>query len=99
MRGFSQTELAKALHISQGKISKIEAGIVVPDDALVQAMGRALQFRPHFFLREGQMRPAQASYHRKRKKLTGSDWDNRVSFNKELDLTSRNSGRKILGRN
>ena len=75
MRGFSQTELAKALRISQGKISKIEAGIVVPDDALVQAMGHALKFRPHFFKREGQMRPAQASYHRKRKKLTGSDWD------------------------
>jgi Zn-dependent peptidase ImmA (M78 family)/DNA-binding XRE family transcriptional regulator len=83
LRGFSQTELAKALHISQGKISKIEAGIVVPDDALVQAMGRALQFRPHFFLREGQMRPAQASYHRKRKKLTGADWD-RINAKAEL---------------
>jgi Zn-dependent peptidase ImmA (M78 family)/transcriptional regulator with XRE-family HTH domain len=75
MRGFSQTELARALRSSQSKISKIEAGIVVPDDALMQAMGRTLQFRPHFFTREGQIKPPQASYHRKRKKLSATEWD------------------------
>lgn len=83
MRGFSQTELAKILRISQSKISKIEAGIVVPDDDLIQVMGQALQFRPHFFTKEGQVRAPQASYHRKRKKLSATEWD-RINAKAEL---------------
>ncbi len=79
LRGISQTELAKTLRISQSKVSKIEAGLVVPDKALVEAIAGVLNFRAHFFAKDAQLRPPQANYHRKRQKLSGGDWDRIVA--------------------
>jgi Zn-dependent peptidase ImmA (M78 family)/transcriptional regulator with XRE-family HTH domain len=75
LRGFSQTELAKALHVSQSKISKMEAGLVVPDSALAGELAKELRFKPQFFSRDAQLRPAPVSYHRKKQKLSIGDWD------------------------
>lgn len=75
LRGISQTELAKALRISQSKVSKIEAGLVVPDEALISALAEKLHLRPQFLCRDAQLRPAPVSYHRKRQKLSAGEWD------------------------
>ena len=48
---------------------------MVPDEALVGALARTLRFRPQFFTRDVQLRPAPVSYHRKRQKLSVGDWD------------------------
>lgn len=74
-RGFSQTRLAKELHVSQSTISKIEAGYTVPDISFAEKLAHTLNFLPSFFMREGRLRPAPANYHRKRQKLSASDWE------------------------
>jgi Zn-dependent peptidase ImmA (M78 family)/transcriptional regulator with XRE-family HTH domain len=74
-RGFSQTQLAKELHISQSKVSKIEVGHIVPDDLLVARMAEVLRFKASFFKHEGRLRAAPANFHRKRQKLPSSDWE------------------------
>ncbi len=75
VRGFSQTQLAKALRISQSKVSKIEAGLITPDEALVDALAEALHFRHQFFMRNSQLRSPPTIYHRKKQKLSMGDWD------------------------
>jgi Zn-dependent peptidase ImmA (M78 family)/transcriptional regulator with XRE-family HTH domain len=74
-RGFSQTELAKLLSISQSKVSKIEAGHIVPDIEFAEALAPVLGFRPSFFLRDGRLRAAPENFHRKRQKLGSGDWE------------------------
>jgi Zn-dependent peptidase ImmA (M78 family)/transcriptional regulator with XRE-family HTH domain len=74
-RGISQTALSKALDISQSKVSKIEAGHIVPDATFAQALASVLQFHPSFFLRAMRLRPAPANFHRKRQKLGIGDWE------------------------
>jgi Zn-dependent peptidase ImmA (M78 family)/transcriptional regulator with XRE-family HTH domain len=74
-RGFSQTKLAKALRVSQSKISKIEAGFVPPDDALIDTLAETLHFRRQFFMRDAQLRSPPTIYHRKKQKLSVGDWD------------------------
>ena len=74
-RGFSQTDLASALRVSQGKISKIEAGLVVPDAALVEKMAEVLAFRPLFFFNDRRSGQQPPNFHRKKAKLGGHEWD------------------------
>lgn len=75
LRGLSQTEMAKALGISQSKVSKIEAGLLQPDATFIEKLSQLLEFRPCFFTRPGQLRPAPANFHRKRQKLSAGEWD------------------------
>ena len=74
-RGFSQTHLAKQLRVSQSKVSKIEAGHIVPDEKFAMRLGEVLGYRPTFFMREGRLRAAPGNFHRKRQKLSMSDWE------------------------
>ena len=67
-RGFSQEALAAALEVSQGRISKIETGMLdVPDDLLEQ-LADVLGYPVHFFTQEGRMMPVEIAeiFHRKR---------------------------------
>jgi Zn-dependent peptidase ImmA (M78 family)/transcriptional regulator with XRE-family HTH domain len=75
LRGFSQTELAKRVRIPQSRVSKIEAGLVTPDDDLIDALAQQLRLRRAFFARDSALRPAPVSYHRKKQKLSTGDWD------------------------
>jgi len=52
-RGLSQEALAERLAVTQGRVSKIEAGLLpVPED-LLENLSRALDYPRQFFLREG----------------------------------------------
>jgi Zn-dependent peptidase ImmA (M78 family) len=74
-RGISQTALAHAMGLSQAKISKIETGLIVPDDDFVEHLARYLDFKPSFFRKGSSVRPAPANFHRKRKKLSATEWE------------------------
>jgi Zn-dependent peptidase ImmA (M78 family) len=74
-RRFSQTQLAKELGMTQGSISKIESGYIVPDIEFAKKLAAALKFSPSFFFREGRLRAAPANFHRKRQKLGANDWE------------------------
>ncbi len=74
-RGISQVQLATALELSRAQISKIETGRMVPDDDFVARLAVLLRFKPSFFLRTASLRPSPANFHRKRKKLTATEWE------------------------
>lgn len=48
-RGLTQTELARALGVSQGMLSKVEAGFKAPTDAMLAKLATELEFPEHFF--------------------------------------------------
>lgn len=75
-RGFTQGALIKAMResMSQAKLSKIENGLVVPNDDDVDLLGRALRFRREFFFHSHIRRSEPATYHRKRQKLSKGEW-------------------------
>ncbi len=67
-RGFSQKELADSLDVTQGRISKIEMGLLpVPDD-LLETLSRILDYPTHFFFQEGSLVGVGLAeiFHRKR---------------------------------
>ena len=74
-RGLPQAQLAAALKLSQAQISKIETGRMVPDDDFVGRLAALLRFKPSFFFRTASLRPPPANFHRKRKKLTATEWE------------------------
>jgi Zn-dependent peptidase ImmA (M78 family) len=75
-KGVTQTELIAALGdaMSQAKLSKIENGLVSPNDDEVGALAAALGVRTEFFHHPHTRRAEPATYHRKRKKLAKKDW-------------------------
>jgi Zn-dependent peptidase ImmA (M78 family)/transcriptional regulator with XRE-family HTH domain len=52
-RGLSQIMLADALKVTQGRLSKIEAGLLPVTDDLLTDMARVLDYPLHFFRQEG----------------------------------------------
>lgn len=67
-RGLTQATLSQALGITQGRLSKIETGLLpVPDD-LLHAMSAALQYPPEFFSQGGALYGVGIAevFHRKR---------------------------------
>lgn len=73
-RGLSQTELALASSISQSKLSKIEKGLSPPTEDLINKFANVLNFRPDFFMKRSTILPQPVSFHRKRAKLSISEW-------------------------
>jgi len=69
-RGFTQSELAKAAHVTQALISKLEAGVTVdPSDETVEALAAALSV-PVAFLTSSERPHGMPQFHyRKRAKL------------------------------
>jgi Zn-dependent peptidase ImmA (M78 family)/transcriptional regulator with XRE-family HTH domain len=75
-RGLTQAALVEhAPVVSQSKLSKIEGGLMRPSDEEVDAFASALSFRPAFFYKPHSRRAMPAAYHRKRQKLTKSEWE------------------------
>jgi len=67
-RGLSQKALAEKLGVTQGRISKIEMGLLpVPDD-LLNKLSQILEYPTHFFFQEGSMIGVGIAeiFHRKR---------------------------------
>jgi Zn-dependent peptidase ImmA (M78 family) len=75
-RGVTQAELVTLLQgaMSQGKLSKIENGLISPADDDVSALARALGYRTEFFFHPHVRRAEPPTYHRKRQKLSKRDW-------------------------
>lgn len=71
-RGLTQTELAGEIETTQGRVSKIEHGFFVPDDALVERLSKALNYPREFFFQPGYINTLPSWFHRKRKQLSQS---------------------------
>ena len=52
-RGDSQSSLAKKSQISQARLSKIENGVSLPDDDVIEAIAEQLNFPVNFFYQSG----------------------------------------------
>lgn len=67
-RGVTQRELADALRIAQGTLSKYENGLSVAPEALLDGLAKALRFPRDFFVATDSVYGPSASefYHRKR---------------------------------
>jgi Zn-dependent peptidase ImmA (M78 family)/DNA-binding XRE family transcriptional regulator len=72
-RGYTQTELAATLGLSQGHLSKIEGGLLPLSETLLERLARVLDYPPHFFaLPEPIYGPGTSEFfHRKRKAISG----------------------------
>ncbi len=67
-RGLSQKELAEKLDVTQGRISKIEQGLLAVPEDLLESLSNVLNYPPHFFLQEGDLVGVGIAeiFHRKR---------------------------------
>lgn len=68
-RGISQTDLAEALSISQGNLSKIEQGIYPVNDDLLIKISSVLSYPESFFFEQIDKLPVNQQFHRKRKTI------------------------------
>jgi Zn-dependent peptidase ImmA (M78 family)/transcriptional regulator with XRE-family HTH domain len=67
-RGLTQKDLADKLQLSQGEMSKIEAGIHIPPSSLVDNLSAALNYPRRFFFIDDSMKGSTSAcvYYRKR---------------------------------
>lgn len=65
--GMSQTKLAKSLRRSQAYVSKLEAGLVTPDEETLVALAVALDVPVRYFEVKAQIYPQTLSFHRSKK--------------------------------
>lgn len=73
-RELTQEQLARALGVSQARISKIEHGLLPADD-LVDALAQQLDYPKEFFFQEGHNYGLPVRHHRKRASLGQRDLD------------------------
>ena len=66
----TQSGLAQRLHVSQGKISKIEQGMQGVSDELLNGIASELGYPPSFFEQSGSIYPPATPFHRKKQSLT-----------------------------
>ena len=72
-RAYSQTELARRLQVTQGYISKLEAGVIeMPEDRLSD-FAAALDYPVEFFQQRPQFGDSPCLYHRKRQTVSVTD--------------------------
>lgn len=69
-RGLTQAELANAVQVGQGTLSKYETGVLQPPEEFVAALGRSLSYPPAFFTQPGHPYGFPPFHYRKRKKLS-----------------------------
>ena len=68
-RGLTQSELSSLLKISQGKISKVEQGLLNANDEFLEELSHILNYPKEFFYGESKIHSG-LSYHRKRMSLS-----------------------------
>lgn len=68
-RGLTQTDLAKAMGVGQGTISKYESGIKEPPKEFVADLANVLKYLPEFFVETGRPYGMPPFHYRRRKKL------------------------------
>ena len=66
IRGLTQSGLAEKLGISQGKVSKLEDGLLKVSESDVLALARTLAFPPSFFFKDDAPRSSFTWFYRKR---------------------------------
>ena len=64
-RGYTQKALADQISCHQSRLSKIEAGQLMPQESDVQNFARVLGQNPDFFFRQGATMPANVSFYRR----------------------------------
>jgi Zn-dependent peptidase ImmA (M78 family)/transcriptional regulator with XRE-family HTH domain len=64
-KGYTQKELANQISCHQSRLSKIEAGELVPQESDIQNFARTLGQNSEFFFRQGVTMPASVSFYRK----------------------------------
>jgi Zn-dependent peptidase ImmA (M78 family) len=75
-RAMSQGELAERVKgvLNQPRLSRIENGLYAPSADELDALARALLVRTEFFFHSANRRSSPTAYHRKRQKLSQTDW-------------------------
>lgn len=68
-RSMTQGELAEQADTTQGRVSKIEHGLLVPDPDLLKRFAEVLDYPVEFFAQQGYMQTLPSWFHRKRKHL------------------------------
>lgn len=68
-RSMTQSALAEAAGTTQGRVSKVESGVLAPTDDFVEAVAEALRFPVSFFYKANAVRGIPESYNRKRMSL------------------------------
>ena len=72
-RGYSQTELARRLQVTQGYISKLEAGIIEMSSDRLLSFADALEYPVEFFRQHLPFGGSPCLYHRKRQTVRVTD--------------------------
>jgi Zn-dependent peptidase ImmA (M78 family) len=67
--GFTQKDLADRIGCNQARISRIEAGELVPQESDIQNFVRVLERSRDFFFKQGEAMPASVSFYRKTQTL------------------------------
>ena len=62
----SQTQLSTLIGVSQPKLSKIESGLIIPEEEEVKIIANTLDFPIDFFVQPGSIFPPMTPFHRKR---------------------------------
>jgi Zn-dependent peptidase ImmA (M78 family)/DNA-binding XRE family transcriptional regulator len=75
-RGLTQQELAQAITVKQGYISKIEGGLLNVSDEYLVKIAEVLEYPKEFFFQPDEVRGvgSACNYHRKRESLTLRNW-------------------------
>src|SRR6266849_3116536 len=74
-RQMTQSELAKLTKMSQGKISKIEHGLMDPSQDEIRTFANALEFPESFFTNSAELTGFPPYHFRRRKKLSAKSLD------------------------
>jgi Zn-dependent peptidase ImmA (M78 family)/transcriptional regulator with XRE-family HTH domain len=85
-RGLTQTALADAINVSQGKISKIEAGLLRASEEDVHELAKVLRFPLSFFYQSGRRfgtGPSEFYHYRKLKSVSTHALDR---YHAEIDI-------------
>ena len=77
-RGYTQKDMAEKLRISQGKMSKIENGFLIPSDEEIMKLSRILDYPIHFFLKPNRTYSPNVMFYRKYQSLAKKE-QNRIS--------------------
>lgn len=64
-KGYTQKDLAYLIGCNQSRLSKIEAGELMPQEDDVKNFARVLERTPDFFFQQGETMPSSVSFYRK----------------------------------